>query len=374
MRPIAGASLCLTLLAPGVVLAAPPVESSPPAQRPSGDAPTQPSADAPTAGSQDSPTPSPSPDPGAQARPQAGPETGPATQPDAQPPAQPDPAAPASAKPAAPSGEAATPASSAGPDQPATASPKQPPGADPGTAAPKLDGPSDPTAAPVAAPEGDLSNLLTSDEAAPERRPVVSVGSGDPRRVDRDERLRNYYRSIYRPQSNPGRLYFAARGAYAMSGTTENSGGGRMGFVNAEIGQTWNYVGYGVSAALYGGNMSFGENGTEKRSNVLVGGGPTLSLGRLGLLGKGYIDLRAGYSFFFAPVAANTAGVPDPSDAAPHGPRVQVDIGLLVHGTERRKLRHGLGASLGWQMLAHSLVGEFPLTNTFMVGVGYFFG
>ena len=222
--------------------------------------------------------------------------------------------------------------------------------------------------------EPDLSNLLDSDEpeAGPTR--VRVARSGAPERVDRNERLRNYYASIYRPDHNPSRLYFAARGAYALAGTGEGKGGGRMGFANVELGQTWNYIGYGVGATVMGGSLTFGDEGVENFGGFLIGGGPSLGLGRLGLLGRGFIDLRAGYNFFYAPVSATRENMADPPDAAPHGPKVQVDAGLLFHGTEARRFRHGLGASIGWQGLVHSLAGDFPMVNTFTVGVGYFFG
>ncbi|WP_106394187.1 hypothetical protein [Enhygromyxa salina] len=225
----------------------------------------------------------------------------------------------------------------------------------------------------AAAEEKDLSNLLTSDE--PDETPRVRASSpNNAARVDRSERLRNYYARTYRPEHNPSRLYFAARGAYALSGTSEGFGGGRMGLANVELGQTWNMIGYGVGAALYAGELTFGEDGVEKFGGVLVGGGPSLGLGRLGLFGRGYIDARLGYNFFYAPVSTTRVGMADPPDAAPHGPKLQLDAGLLLHDSERRRFRHGIGVSLGWQLLVHSFAGEYPILNTFNVGFSYFFG
>jgi hypothetical protein len=226
------------------------------------------------------------------------------------------------------------------------------------------------------APEGeekDLSNLLGSDEAPTTERVRVSNAAA-PDRVDQSERLRNYYARTYRPDHNPSRLWFAARAAYSLSGTAEGVGGGRMAFVNAELGQTWNFIGYGLGAAVYAGGLTFGENGVEKYGGVLVGGGPSLGLGRLGLFGRGYLDFRVGYNFFYAPVLAIREGVTDPPDAAPHGPKIQLDVGLLLLGSESRRFRHGIGASVGWQLLVHSFAGEYPRVNTFNVGFSYFFG
>jgi hypothetical protein len=234
----------------------------------------------------------------------------------------------------------------------------------------------DPSASPEARQdddEKDLSNLLGSDEAPVAER-VRVTNAGTPSRVDPSERLRNYYARTYRPAHNPSRLWFAARGAYALSGTTDSAGGGRSAFVNAELGQTWNFIGYGLGAAVYAGGLTFGENGVEQYGGVLVGGGPSLGLGRLGLFGRGYLDFRVGYNFFYAPVVSTREGLADPPDAAPHGPKVQLDAGLMLHDSERRRFRHGIGANIGWQLLVHSFAGPYPTVNTFHIGLGYFFG
>ena len=147
-----------------------------------------------------------------------------------------------------------------------------------------------------------------------------------------------------------------------------------MGFGNVELGQTWNYIGYALGATIMAGDLTFGDYGVEKYGGVLVGGGPSLGLGRLGLFGRGYLDFRVGYNFFYAPVSSTRPELSNPPDAAPHGPKVQVDAGLLLHDSESRRFRHGLGATIGWQMLVHTFVGDFPRVNTFIVGFGYFFG
>lgn len=245
-------------------------------------------------------------------------------------------------------------------------------------AEPSADLPSEPTEPqPQPAAEQpeqkDLANLLVSDEPAAIEAPRVRAAD-DRTRVDRSERMRNYYARIYRPEHNPSRIYFAARGAYALAGTSEGNGGGRMGFANVEVGQTWNYVGYGIGGTLLAGGLTFGEEGVEKFGGVMAGGGPSIGLGRLGLFGRGYLDFRIGYNFFYAPVSTTRPELTDPPDAAPHGPKVQVDVGLLLHDSESRRFRHGIGATLGWQMLVHTFTGEFPRVNSFVVGVGYFFG
>jgi hypothetical protein len=305
------APLCLTLLAPSLAWAAPP-DDRPPVQRPT--------------------------------KPVSG-ET--ETTVDAQ-------------APEAPVGETAAPAEPA-PIEPAPAETPTPTSADPPTH------PAEP-----AEEEKDLSNLLASDE--PEAEASRVRVSDDRTRVDRSERMRNYYARIYRPPENPSRLYLGARGAYALAGTTNSEGGGRMGFGNVELGQTWNYIGYALGATIMAGDLTFGDYGVAKYGGVLVGGGPSLGLGRLGLFGRGYLDFRVGYNFFFAPVSSTRPELSNPPDASPHGPKVQVDAGLLLHDSESRRFRHGLGATIGWQMLVHTFTGEYPRVNTFIVGFGYFFG
>lgn len=227
--------------------------------------------------------------------------------------------------------------------------------------------------------EPEIADLLTSDEPEAADRRVAAPA--DPReRVDHGERMRGYYASVYRPTSNPARVWFAARGAYSLTGSNESVGGGRMGFAAVEAGQTWNWLGYGLGMTVMGGSLTFGDApatggvGVSKFSGVLVGGGPSLGLGRLALLGRGFVDIRAGYNFFYAPVRSTFAGLADPADASPHGPKVQLDLGLLLHDSEARRFRHGLGVTMGWQMLVHSFSGEYPRLNSFNVGIGYFFG
>ncbi len=244
---------------------------------------------------------------------------------------------------------------------------------DPSTAAPAIEPEPTPEPTPEPVSEPALPTLLESDEPETPRTRVAS-SSDDREQVDHRERLRGYYANIYRPKHNPTRLWFAARGAYSLTGGNQSSGGGRMGFGSVEVGQTWNFIGYGIGATVMGGGLTFGDNGIEYASTVLAGGGPSVGLGRLALLGRGYVDLRVGYNFFYAPVIPNQAGLADPADAAPHGPKVQLDLGLLLHDSESRRFRHGLGATIGWQMLVHTFTGEYPRLNSFNVGLSYFFG
>ena len=334
------APLCL-LLTPQVALAAPPADR-PPVQRP-GQSTESPTADADSSGDQ-SVTENTSDAPAAEAPDANG--TAPETS------------------------DTASSAAPEGTDLPAEAASEAP-----STAAQPQPSPTDAaaSAATEPEPESDLSNLLDSDEPEAGSERVRVTRRAGPERVDRDERLRNYYAAKYRPPHNPSRLYFAARGSYALAGTAGTNGGGQMGAANVELGQTWNFIGYGVGATVLGGGLTYGDNGVENFGGFLIGGGPSLGLGRLGLLGRGFIDFRAGYNFFYAPVSTTREGMADPPDAAPHGPKIQLDAGLLFHGTESRRFRHGLGASIGWQGLFHSLAGDFPTVNTFTVGFGYFF-
>lgn len=254
-------------------------------------------------------------------------------------------------------------------------------------AAPDTEAPAEPAEAPADEPEAkaepaaeqpalpessDMSNLLESDEAEA-RRVRVRVDDSAREGVDHRERMRSYYARIYRPEHNPSRLYFAARAAYGLSDTRDGAGG-RGAFANVEFGQTWNHISYAVGPTLFAGAIDIGDTDDDRYSPLLVGGGPSLGLGRLSLMGRGFVDFRLGYNFFYAAMANADPTQPTPAAAAPHGPKAQLDMGLLFHGSERRRFRHGLGATMGWQMLVHSIAGDFPVFNNFTIGATYFFG
>jgi hypothetical protein len=120
--------------------------------------------------------------------------------------------------------------------------------------------------------------------------------------------------------------------------------------------------------------------------NVLVGGGPTLNLGRLALLGRGYLDFRVGYDFFYGAVNQRrdnptiVAPQGDPNlrleqaeNLAPHGPRLQLNMGRLSVSNYRRYI-HGFGVSMGYQGLVGSFRGDLPFTHMLTLGLSYWMG
>ena len=119
--------------------------------------------------------------------------------------------------------------------------------------------------------------------------------------------------------------------------------------------------------------------------NALIGVGPTVDLGRLALLGRGFLDLRLGYDFFYGVVNRiddeTVSQGNDPGDVTvtkaknlvPHGPRVRLDLGLLSLDTHRRFF-HGFGVSMGYQALVGSLNGGMPPAHMLTIGLVYWMG
>jgi len=185
----------------------------------------------------------------------------------------------------------------------------------------------------------------------------------------------------YRPPSNPARFSILVHGLYAAAASTDAESSGRLGGGSIEPGVSWNHVGPAVTASAIGGRLLLPtEQGTEIRA--LLGGGPTLSLGRLALIRRGFLDLRVGYDFYHATVRAREGLVGqdgdepsvDDSDLAPHGPRIRLAMGLLASPQMPRQFWHGFGFSIGYQGLVGSLRGELPVVHMLTIGVVYFAG
>ena len=212
----------------------------------------------------------------------------------------------------------------------------------------------------------DLSQALAPSEGTPEERPELHSDRGHSK-VDSYEAQRNYYRALYRPSSNPARFYFASRLAVAMADSSGDQPGSRMGHLSLEAGQSWNTVGYGIKATVIGGELPH-ENARERSGAVLLGLGPSIGMGRLALVRNGFLDLRLGYNFFYVPQRGDIEAL------APHGPSLTVDSGLLVGTKQQSRFRHGVGITLGWQGLVHSLTSTMPFSHMMRFGLSYFFG
>ena len=60
--------------------------------------------------------------------------------------------------------------------------------------------------------------------------------------------------------------------------------------LGADIGQSWNTMGYALSLRANVGNLNLRED-HKVQAVALIGGGPSVNLGRLALLQRGYLDL-----------------------------------------------------------------------------------
>lgn len=261
------------------------------------------------------------------------------------------------------------------------------------TPTPKAD-PTDPVPeAPVtsSAPESPTTSqgidetLLEADEAAtakPPTPPPSQLRSSVEGEGAEDAALAREFDQRYRPADNPGRFNLTLHTLFANAGG-EDEIGGRMGGIQADVGQTFNRFGYGITASVWGGRVFLPER-TGAEMNALFGVGPTVGLGRLALLGRGFLDLRVGYDVYYGVVnerrddtrvVAQTPGqvtLTQTENLIPHGPRVRLDMGLL--SLADRNFFHGFGFSAGYQGLVHSLRGELPFTHMLTLGLVYWMG
>jgi hypothetical protein len=218
-----------------------------------------------------------------------------------------------------------------------------------------------------------------SERTAPPRRVLTKR-----EQAERDAAaMARALRLEYRPPSNPARFNLMVHGMYAAAASTDAEISGRLGGGSIEPGLSWNYIAPAVTLSAIGGRLILPtEQGTEIRA--LMGGGPTLGLGRLALIRRGFLDLRVGYDFFHATVKAREGVVlpdgeepPDPVDEsslAPHGPRIRLSMGLLASPQVPRRFWHGFGFSIGYQGLVGSLRGELPVVHMLTIGLVYFAG
>jgi hypothetical protein len=237
--------------------------------------------------------------------------------------------------------------------------------------------PAAPPATPGAPATPGLAEQLLgpSVNQHPSERPATQVRSEAEAVEEEDAAIAAMYRSLYRPSSNPGRFNIVARGVYVLAGSADNSLSGRLGGLSADIGQSFNKFGYAVTLVAQFGSVLHTTPTRETQTIALVGGGPTLSLGRLALLQRGFLDVRVGYDFFAGPTRQIVDNRPIADGIrAPHGPRLSLNMGLLSSGAKARKLFHGFGLTIGYQALVHSLRGDWPVTNMLQFGLVYWGG
>lgn len=258
-------------------------------------------------------------------------------------------------------------------------------------AAPPLTAPADPSAAPTpqptapaptqptepaptgAPPPGLAEQLLgPSVNQAPERRPSTPTRSEEEAIAAEDEAVAALYRDMFRPKSNPGRFHILARAQYTLGSSIDGTLSGRTGGLQLDLGQSWNFIGYAASLRAEGGAIDFGPEGRNQLTGLL-GGGPTLTIGRLGMMQRGYLDVRLGYDFLYAPARQRLleGGVQALPGYAPHGPRVQLNLGLLINPGSTRRLFHGVGLGLGYQVLVASFRGDLPTSQFLQFSLNY---
>lgn len=242
-----------------------------------------------------------------------------------------------------------------------------------------------PTSEPVSVPapvDPALLDAKDPDEGRPvAARPVATQASGS----SPEEQLaamEDAYALRYRPASNPVRLNVAGRVMFAnVSG--QDRVNGRLGGASIDVGPSWNRVGVSGTLTGWGGRVLL-PPATGGELNALVGGGLTLSLGRLALLSHGFLDLRLGYDVYYGAVnqarsgsgvLATTEGglqVSPVESLLPHGPRARLDLGLV--GAGNRTYFHGFGLSMGYQALLGSFRGDLPMTSMLTIGLSYWMG
>lgn len=259
----------------------------------------------------------------------------------------------------------------------AAPAPTDPEAGDPAPTAP--DG-GDPAAVPPApaspAGPGLAEQLLgPSVNQHPSTRPTARVPTEAESAAEEDAAIAAMYRGLYRPRSNPGRFNVVARAFYGIAGSVDDTVSGRLGGLTADLGQSFNKFGYALTLVAQAGNLERVTSDRHTQTVALLGGGPTLSLGRLALLQRGFLDVRVGYDVLVGPTRRIVAGAPERDGLrVPHGPRLALNMGLMSNPARARKLFHGFGLTIGYQALLGSFRGDFPVTNVLQFGVAYWGG
>ena len=259
-------------------------------------------------------------------------------------------------------------------------------GATPVVAEPSNPDPTSPTTADTPAIDPTLLDAPEPEPAAPVPtvREGESVVGGGLSPEERAEALEDAYVARYRPPENPMRLNVAGRVMFANIGGQDHLNG-RMGGAAIDVGPSWNRIGVSGTLTGFGGRVLLPPD-TGAELHALLGGGLTLSLGRLALMSHGYADLRVGYDVFYgvvnqrsdapsilAPQAEDPRVVAElTQNLVPHGPRVRLDLGLA--GAGNRRYFHGFGISIGYQALVGSFKGDMPMTNMLTLGLSYWMG
>jgi len=268
-----------------------------------------------------------------------------------------------------------TPTASAQP-APATPTASPAPVPDPAAAPGSPEAALQPEPTPTPAEPGLAESLLgPSVNQHPTTPPARYVPTEEESAEAEDAASAALYKDLYRPKTNPGRLNVAARLVYGILGSSDNTFSGRMGGLTGDIGQSFNKFGYALTLVAQVGNLQHTVEGRRTQSVALFGGGPTLSLGRIGLIQRGMLDVRVGYDFLVAPTRVIVDNVPiGDGIRVPHGPRIALNMALLTNPGRQRRLFHAFGFTIGYQALVHDLKGQLPFANVLQFGMVYWGG
>ncbi len=268
-------------------------------------------------------------------------------------------------------------------------------GAEPSPEGPDAEDPK-PDAADTTAPDAPIDATMfgESGKAPPQTTPArPRTTSNSPRSAaDLDDALRRELAAEYRPPSNPAKLHVAARALYYAGSSRDGRSYVRAAGVTADVGVSWNYIGVAATMTALPGNTTQytgGRNGADGSGIGLYGGGLTLNLGRLALVGRGVLALNFGYDVYAQPVRSTTIE-PDftilrsTQLLVPHGPRIGLDLGLQTLGQAGARFHHAIGMHMGWQLLISDLRAgsrsgneqnvSFSPTNALMIGLSYWMG
>lgn len=238
-----------------------------------------------------------------------------------------------------------------------------------------------PVTVPAPAVDPALLDAKDPDEGGPVATRPVATAAGGRSPEEQLAAMEDAYALRYRPASNPVRLNIAGRVMFAnISG--QDRVNGRMGGASVDVGPSWNRVGVSGTLTGWGGRVLLPPS-TGGELNALIGGGLTLSLGRLALLSHGFLDLRLGYDVYYGAVnqardgsallaTSDGLSVAPTESLVPHGPRARLDLGLV--GAGNRTYFHGFGLSMGYQALVGSFRGDLPMTSMLTIGLSYWMG
>jgi len=226
----------------------------------------------------------------------------------------------------------------------------------------------------VSAPLEDEDQLASPRTTVDPTGPTGPIDPIDQVESEEDaEKAAHFFHSLYRPENNPGRFNTVITTSYMVLGSNDHHLSGRFAGFSADIGQSWNTMGYALSLHANVGDMALRDDGKIK-AVALLGAGPSVNLGRLALLQRGFLDMRVGYDFYYAPARSLDPEIAVATSLMPHGPRLQLNMGLMVSPKRQRRFFHGVGATVGYQALVGAFSGDLPFTSMLSFGLSHWMG